>query len=128
VATVTEDLVLTAVGLLVLGLVVLVAHVASSAVRSLLPGAADLPEDDRAPAGLGRLVPVGAQLEQEVRAGRAALELWLSTALRQGPGAVPSPRAVPSQRPAPPAERGPGRSTRPALEGADGGDPAGDAG
>jgi heme A synthase len=36
-----------------------------------------LPADDRPPAGLGRLVPVGAQVEDECRRGMAALEHWL---------------------------------------------------
>lgn len=115
-ATVTEDVVLTAVGLLALGLVCLVLHVTAAAVRALHPGLPDLPEDDRAPAGLGRLVPVGDRLEQEVRAGRAALELWLSTALRDGTGSAAA-RAVPAQRSAPPAERSsPDRSSQPAAE------------
>ncbi len=36
-----------------------------------------LPEEDRPPAGLGRLVPVGAQVEDEYRRGVVALENWL---------------------------------------------------
>jgi hypothetical protein len=36
-----------------------------------------LPVDDRPPAGLGRLVPVGAQVEEECRRGMTALENWL---------------------------------------------------
>ena len=36
-----------------------------------------LPVDDRPPAGLGRLVPVGAQVEDECRRGLAAMESWL---------------------------------------------------
>jgi hypothetical protein len=36
-----------------------------------------LPVEDRPPAGLGRLVPVGAQVEDECRRGLAALESWL---------------------------------------------------
>ena len=36
-----------------------------------------LPVEDRPPAGLGRLVPVGAQVEDECRRGMAALESWL---------------------------------------------------
>lgn len=36
-----------------------------------------LPPDDRAPAGLGRLVPVGSQVDEECRRGFAALERWL---------------------------------------------------
>ena len=36
-----------------------------------------LPVEDRPPAGLGRLIPVGAQVEDECRRGMAALESWL---------------------------------------------------
>ena len=36
-----------------------------------------LPEADRPPAGLGRLVPVGAQVEAECRRGIPVLESWL---------------------------------------------------
>jgi hypothetical protein len=36
-----------------------------------------LPVEDRPPAGLGRLIPVGAQVEDECRRGLAALESWL---------------------------------------------------
>jgi hypothetical protein len=36
-----------------------------------------LPVEDRPPAGLGRLIPVGAQVEDECRRGVAALETWL---------------------------------------------------
>ena len=36
-----------------------------------------LPAEDRPPAGLGRLVPVGAQVDEEARRGFVALENWL---------------------------------------------------
>ena len=43
-----------------------------------------LPEDDRPPAGLGRLVPVGRQVDDECRRGIDALEHWLWTVRRPG--------------------------------------------
>ena len=64
--------------LVVLGLAALVAlsvHVA----RSLQPARPALPDEDCPPPGLGRLVPVGRQVDQECRSGLAALELWLAT-------------------------------------------------
>ena len=64
--------------LFVLGLAALVAlsvHVA----RVLQPGRPSLPDEDCPPPGLGRLVPVGRQVDQECRNGLAALELWLAT-------------------------------------------------
>lgn len=45
-----------------------------------------LPEDDRPPAGLGRLIPVGAQIEEECRRGVAALEHWLLSHRQAGRG------------------------------------------
>jgi hypothetical protein len=45
-----------------------------------------LPIDDRPPAGLGRLVPVGAQVEDECRRGMAALESWLLSRRQAGSG------------------------------------------
>jgi hypothetical protein len=36
-----------------------------------------LPPEDRPPAGLGRLIPVGSQVDEECRQGFAALERWL---------------------------------------------------
>jgi hypothetical protein len=44
-----------------------------------------LPEEDRPPAGLGRLVPIGAQVDDEYRRGVAALERWMSLHHRAGP-------------------------------------------
>lgn len=46
--------------------------------RELAPARPRLPADDCPPPGLGRLVPVGAQLDQECRNGLATLELWLA--------------------------------------------------
>jgi len=45
-----------------------------------------LPEDDRPPAGLGRLIPVGAQIEEECRRGVVALEHWLLSHRQAGRG------------------------------------------
>lgn len=44
-----------------------------------------LPDDDRPPAGLGRLVPVGEQVDLESGRGVAALERWLATRRRTAP-------------------------------------------
>lgn len=46
--------------------------------RELAPALPRLPDDDCPPPGLSRLVPVGAQVDQECRSGLAALELWLA--------------------------------------------------
>jgi hypothetical protein len=74
--TVTADAVLSAVivvvsVLLALGLLSVQRHRVSRWSRPLLP------PDDRPPAGLGRLVPVGSQVDEECRRGLAALERWL---------------------------------------------------
>jgi heme A synthase len=45
-----------------------------------------LPEADRPPAGLGRLVPIGAQVDDEYDRGVVALESWMSLRHRAGPG------------------------------------------
>jgi len=45
--------------------------------RALQPARPTLPAVDRPPAGLGRLVPVGRQVDVEVRHGQHALDLWL---------------------------------------------------
>ena len=45
-----------------------------------------LPVEDRPPAGLGRLIPVGAQVEDECRRGMAALESWLLARRQAGHG------------------------------------------
>ena len=75
-ATTTElDVVLM---LVVLGLAALVA-LAVLVERALQPVRPPLPDADRPPAGLGRLVPVGRQVDQECRSGIAQLEMWLIT-------------------------------------------------
>jgi hypothetical protein len=75
-ATTTEiDVVLM---LVVLGLAALAA-LAVQLGRQLVPARPALPEDDCPPPGLGRLVPVGRQVDHECRKGLAALEMWLRT-------------------------------------------------
>ena len=64
--------------LVVLGLAALVA-LAVHVQRALQPVRPTLPDADRPPAGLGRLVPVGRQVDQEYRSGIAQLEMWLIT-------------------------------------------------
>lgn len=44
-----------------------------------------LPDEDRPPPGLGRLVPVGAQVDDECRRGLLALESWLLSHRRGAP-------------------------------------------
>lgn len=44
-----------------------------------------LPDEDQPPAGLGRLVPVGAQVDDECRRGLLALESWLLSHRRSAP-------------------------------------------
>ena len=72
-----------ALAVLVVG--VLVALAVAVAVERLRPGRPPLPEADRAPSGLGRLVPVGSQVDQEVRRGLVALESWLAAQRRATP-------------------------------------------
>jgi hypothetical protein len=81
--SVTADVVVLAVVLGLLGLVALAAHVSASARTLLLSPRPELPDEDRPPVGLGRLVPVGAQVAQESSRGVVALELWL-VARRRG--------------------------------------------
>lgn len=45
-----------------------------------------LPPEDRPPAGLSRLVPIGAQVEVECRRGVVAIEHWLLSRRQAGPG------------------------------------------
>ena len=81
-ASVQADLMATA-GILVAAIVVATLLIA---LRRLLEDRSSrpyLPVDDRPPAGLGRLVPVGAQVEDECRRGLVALEHWLLSR-RQG--------------------------------------------
>jgi hypothetical protein len=64
--------------LLLLGLAALVglsAYVGSS-LRPVLP---TLPDEDCPPPGLGRLLPVGREVEIECRRGLDALERWMRT-------------------------------------------------
>lgn len=75
--TVTDDVAMLAVVVGLAALALLVVHVAREAVRALTPAPPLLPDEDCPPAGLGRLVPVGVQVEQEFRRGVVALELWL---------------------------------------------------
>jgi hypothetical protein len=67
-----------AVMLVVLGVAALIA-LAVHVARMLQPARPTLPDDDCPPPGLGRLVPVGSQVDRECRNGLAALELWLAT-------------------------------------------------
>ncbi|GAC1440957.1 MAG: hypothetical protein NVSMB55_07470 [Mycobacteriales bacterium] len=67
----------TMVTILVAGLVVATLMLALQRVLEARAARPLLPEQDRPPAGLGRLVPVGAQVEEEYRRGVAALEHWL---------------------------------------------------
>ncbi|HVM26891.1 MAG TPA: hypothetical protein VM433_04370 [Mycobacteriales bacterium] len=83
--TVTDDVAVLAVVLGLAALAYLVAHLTGQAVRALQPVRPLLPEDDCAPAGLGRLVPVGPQVEQECRRGLVTLELWLVAVTRRRP-------------------------------------------
>ena len=67
-------LLLVAMGLLAVPLLGIELDRALQPVRPRLP-AADLP-----PAGLGRLVPVGPQVDAEARRGLRSLDLWLRSA------------------------------------------------
>lgn len=69
------DVVLMLVVLGIAALAALAVHVA----RILQPARPSLPDADRPPAGLSRLIPVGRQVDQECRNGLDALELWLAT-------------------------------------------------
>ena len=77
--------------------VLLVVIVLGAVALGLLSGAARraqltrqsrplLPAEDRPPAGLGRLVPVGVQVEDECRRGLVALERWLLAHRQAGRG------------------------------------------
>lgn len=79
----TDDVALLAVVVGLAALAFLLVHVTRETVRTLTPARPALPEEDRAPAGLGRLVPVGSQIEQECRRGVVALELWLVASRRR---------------------------------------------
>lgn len=75
--TVTADVLLMVLAVGLLGLAVLAAHVSTSVQALLVVPRPPLPAADRPPAGLGRLVPVGRQVDAESRRGVAALEVWL---------------------------------------------------
>ena len=80
--SVASDVMVLTVVVGLLALAVLAGHVGTQ-VRALLERhRPELPQDDRPPAGLTRLVPVGAQVDQESRRGLDALELWLVTRRR----------------------------------------------
>lgn len=66
--------------LVVLGLAALVALVVHLD-RTLVPrsGRPTLPDEDCPPPGLGRLLPVGRQVDAECRRGVEALERWMRT-------------------------------------------------
>lgn len=70
--------------LVVLGLAALCA-LAVQLSRAMQPVRPSLPSEDCPPPGLGRLVPVGRQVDQECRHGLAALELWLASSRRRHP-------------------------------------------
>ncbi len=70
--------------LVVLGLAALVA-LAAHLGRALQPVRPALPDEDCPPPGLGRLVPVGRQVDQECRRGVLALETWLASTRRLRP-------------------------------------------
>jgi hypothetical protein len=82
VGTTGTDAVLLAVVVGALAVVWLAVHLG----RALVPARPLLPAPDQPPAGLGRLVPVGTQVEQEARRGLVALELWLSAPRRLDAG------------------------------------------
>ena len=63
--------------LVVLGVLAVALLVVDGAARLRTGGRPTLPPEDRAPDGLGRLVPVGAQVDVEYRRGIAALDLFL---------------------------------------------------
>jgi hypothetical protein len=62
----------------VVGVLLLIGLVVSAAGRRRAAGRPVLPLEDQAPQGLGRLVPVGPQLDDEIRRGLDALEMWLA--------------------------------------------------
>lgn len=78
---VMHDAVLLAVLLGVVAMIALAVHLTGQ-VRALVSSRPPLPSDDWPPAGLGRLVPVGAQIEQECRRGVVTMELWLTARRR----------------------------------------------
>ena len=80
--TVTADVAVLVVVVGLLALITLAAHLGAQARVLLERHRPELPLDDRPPAGLSRLVPVGAQVAQESHRGVVALELWLAARRR----------------------------------------------
>jgi hypothetical protein len=80
--SVAADVLLLVVVVGLLAMFSLAMHVGTQATELLSRHRPELPADDRPPAGLGRLVPVGPQVEQETRRGLLALELWLAARRR----------------------------------------------
>lgn len=72
--------------LVLLGAVLLLAWAVSRLRRDGRHALPVLPAEDRPPAGLGRFVSVGPQVETECRRGFDALEMWLATRHRRGDG------------------------------------------
>ena len=82
-ASVVTDMVFLSVLLTVLPVLGALLVLSLRVSRELLPGRPDLTAADRPPTGLSRLVPVGRQVDTEVRTGLDALDLWLrSTRVR----------------------------------------------
>jgi hypothetical protein len=75
--TVVADVMLLTLAIGLIGLVAVAAQVGTALRTLLLAPRPQLPDDDRPPAGLGRLVPVGHQVDLESRRGVTALEMWL---------------------------------------------------
>jgi hypothetical protein len=69
--------VIAAAGIVVVAIVVATLLIALRRVLDDRSARPFLPVEDRPPAGLGRLVPMGAQVEDEYRRGVVALEHWL---------------------------------------------------
>ena len=80
--------VLAMVGILVAAVVIATLLIALRRLLDERQARPLLPVEDRPPAGLGRLVPVDAQVEDECRRGMAALESWLLSRRYTGPGST----------------------------------------
>jgi len=76
----------TTATILIVGLVVATLMLALQRVLEARASRPQLPAQDCPPAGLGRLIPVGAQVEEECRRGVVALELWLLSHRQAGRG------------------------------------------
>jgi hypothetical protein len=104
--TVTDDVALLAVVAGVIAVALLVVHLTVEAVRAAQPPRPSLPEEDCPPAGLGRLVPFGGQIDVECHRGVVALELWLASH-RRGSGPSSAHVTLPRQAPQPRRRRAP---------------------